>query len=60
LLLCSDGLWKAFPDNNELAQLLASAQTSAELCQQLVAQAKERDGSDNISAVVITMNETEC
>jgi protein phosphatase len=60
LLLCSDGLWKAFPDTNELAQLLASAQTSAELCQQLVAQAKERDGSDNISAVVITMNETEC
>lgn len=60
LLLCSDGLWKAFPDNNELARLLSSAQTSAELCQHLVAQAKERDGSDNISAVVITMNETEC
>jgi len=60
LLLCSDGLWKAFPDNNELARFLASAQTSAELCQELVAQAKERDGSDNISAVVITLNQTEC
>lgn len=60
LLLCSDGLWKAFPDNNELARFLASAQTSAELCQALVAQAKERDGSDNISAVVITLNQTEC
>lgn len=60
LLLCSDGLWKAFSDNDELARLLASAQTSAQLCQELVAQAKERDGSDNISAVVITVNEIEC
>jgi serine/threonine protein phosphatase PrpC len=39
---------------------LASTRTSAELCQQLVTQAKERDGSDNISAVVITVNETDC
>jgi protein phosphatase len=60
LLLCSDGLWKAFPDGQVLAQLLASPRTSAELCQQLVTQAKERDGSDNISAVLITVNETEC
>jgi PPM family protein phosphatase len=60
LLLCSDGLWKAFPDDQLLAPLLASTRTSAELCQQLVTQAKERDGSDNISAVVITVNETEC
>lgn len=59
-LLCSDGLWKALSDNTELARLLTRGQTSADLCQQLVTLAKERDGSDNISAIVVTLNEMEC
>jgi protein phosphatase len=60
LLLCSDGLWKALSDNAELARFLKWGQTSADLCQQLVTLAKQRDGSDNISAIVVTLNEVEC
>lgn len=56
LLLCSDGLWQAFPDAVELGQRLDSALTPSELCQQLVTEANQRDGSDNISAVVINVN----
>jgi serine/threonine protein phosphatase PrpC len=58
LLLCSDGLWKAFLSKSELNQLLAPDLTAAALCQQLVSEAKQRDGSDNISAVVIKISET--
>jgi protein phosphatase len=56
-LICSDGLWQAFPDTNELAQRLDSTMPPAELCQQLVAEANRRDGSDNISVVIIEVNE---
>lgn len=55
LLLCSDGLWSAFPDEAELAQWLGRASASADLCGQLVNGAYQRDGSDDISAVVVTV-----
>jgi protein phosphatase len=55
LLLCSDGLWKAFEDPNELEQRLTKDITAADLCQQLVLEAKKRDGSDNISAIVVAI-----
>lgn len=55
LLLCSDGLWKAFENPNELEQRLAKDITAADLCQQLVGEAKQRDGSDNISAIVVAI-----
>jgi protein phosphatase len=60
LLLCSDGLWKSIGDPIELAQWLNQETTAAALCQQLVAQAKARDGSDNISAIVAIINEIIC
>jgi serine/threonine protein phosphatase PrpC len=53
LLLCSDGLWKAFPQPAELADRLASTATPGVVCQQIVAEAERRDGSDNISAVLV-------
>ena len=59
LLLCSDGLWKAFGTSKELAQWLGTQTTPADLCQQLVTQAKHRDGSDNISAIVVAIGEGE-
>jgi PPM family protein phosphatase len=57
LLLCSDGLWKAFPNEADLGQWMASDLTAAVLCQQLVSEAKQRDGSDNISVVLVKINE---
>lgn len=57
LLLCSDGLWKAFGTSEELARWLGAETTPADLCQQLVTHAKHRDGSDNISAIVVVVDE---
>jgi protein phosphatase len=53
LLLCSDGLWTAFPDRAELAHQLAQPTTPADVCRQLVCEAIRRDGSDDISAIVV-------
>lgn len=52
-LLCSDGLWSAYPDPAELEGRIAAAEHPADLCWQLVAEANQRDGSDNISAVAV-------
>jgi protein phosphatase len=54
LLLCSDGLWKAFSDKDELALRLRLPLSDADLCQQLVEEANRRDGSDNISVVIVS------
>jgi len=56
LLLCSDGLWTAFPDNVELARWLSWPTTPDDLCRQLVNEAIRRDGADDISAVVVTVS----
>lgn len=53
LLLCSDGLWQAFPTGEALAEWFEVATTSIHLCRCLVADANERHGRDNISAVVV-------
>jgi PPM family protein phosphatase len=63
LLLCSDGLWKALPDSEELGRLLAGRQEgrvapkglSQDLIQGLVDEAVRRDGSDNVSAVLVDL-----
>lgn len=61
LLLCSDGLWKSLSDPAELAHWLSKPIAAADLCRQLVAEAKTRDGSDNISAIVASLDEAvEC
>lgn len=53
LLLCSDGLWQAFADEGDLATLLHTNDHAQDICRQLIYEAIRRDGSDNVSAVVI-------
>ena len=53
LLLCSDGLWQAFADEEELAAFLYRNRDAHDICQELVFEANRRDGSNNISVVVI-------
>lgn len=61
LLLCTDGLWQAFGNKERLADWLGTEKSPAELSQQLVNEAKYRDGSDNISAAIVMVNEAiEC
>lgn len=56
LLLCSDGLWHAYPHAEELAQRMAQAPDPGSLCWQLVQEAKQRDSSDNISVVTVYLH----
>lgn len=53
LLLCTDGLWRAFPDPAELAGWLGAEGEVDAVCRRLVEEAGRRDGSDNISAVLV-------
>ena len=53
LLLCSDGLHGAL-DDKALEAVLASGRTSRTMADELVRLALERDGSDNITALVVT------
>ncbi len=55
LLICSDGLWQAFSQPDELAAILNAGLSPAELCEKLVTTATKRDGSDNISAIVVSV-----
>lgn len=57
LLLCSDGLWKAFPSPSDLLSCLQVDASPSEICARLVVEANRRDGSDNISAVVVSSAE---
>lgn len=54
LLLCSDGLYKGLSEEN-LGQLLKGGQQTplVKLCKQLVRISNDKDGQDNISAVLI-------
>lgn len=54
LLLCSDGLYKGLREE-EMAQLLKDGHNMpiVKLCRQLVRVANDKDGQDNISAVLI-------
>lgn len=56
LLLCSDGLWQVYREQSELGKRMAEADSPGDLCWQLVGEANQRDGSDNISAVAVFMD----
>lgn len=56
MLLCSDGLWNVFPDREELAHYMGAVSTPAEICREIVDEARERDDSDDASAVVVTVS----
>lgn len=53
LMLCSDGLWKSFPDTAELGQMLSTGTDPEDLCWQLMAEASYRDDFDDISIIVV-------
>lgn len=55
-LLCSDGLWQAFPDAAELSPWLEQVAPSSAICEQLVAEANRRAGSDDVSVVVVQVD----
>src|SRR5262249_48041922 len=54
LLLCSDGLWRYFPDTGEIAR--AVEQHGAASAEKLVTEAVARGGEDNATAVVVLVN----
>ena len=57
LLACSDGLWKYVPEENQLAELLATMGNSDSvlgLTEKLVDFANESGGHDNITVVIAT------
>ena len=56
LLLCSDGLHGAL-DDLLLADALGAGGPTAAIAEALVARALERDGGDNITAVVVRWDE---
>ena len=56
LLLCSDGLWHAFPDPDGLAEWLNAEADLDAVCRGLIEEANRRDGSDNISAVLVRVD----
>ena len=51
-LLCSDGLPLEVPDR-DIARILQAAASPAEACAQLIDEANEQGGRDNITAVVV-------
>jgi serine/threonine protein phosphatase PrpC len=51
VLLCSDGLTRHVPDDR-IRELLSSMTSSKQVCEQLVAEALEGGGSDNITVIV--------
>lgn len=56
LLLCTDGLWKSFPDTAELSDWLSTTDAPEELCQHLMAEAIYRDNFDDIGLVQVHAN----
>lgn len=55
-LLCSDGLW-SHVDDGMLCFLLQSEEAPTEVCAQLVSQALEQGGRDNISVILVEIFE---
>lgn len=57
LLLCSDGLW-ATVDHSEMENTFASAPDPQSACWALVRYAHEKGAQDNITAIVVAVDET--
>ena len=53
LLLCTDGLWRYFPDHAEIAKAIAADGTGA--AKKLVDEAVARGGEDNATAIVVVV-----
>lgn len=55
VLLCSDGLHGVTPDD-EIREILAGGGTPETLCRKLIEQARSHGGPDNITAVLLKIN----
>jgi protein phosphatase len=55
-LLCSDGITRHIPDN-ELRQVLMSAASPAELCEEMKRRCYQRGAEDNLTAVVVQVGQ---
>jgi len=56
LLLCSDGLWEMVRDP-QILEIIQSAPSPETACRQLIAQANQNGGEDNIAVVVAQVRE---
>ena len=54
LLLCSDGLWGLVEDT-DITDILKTASSPQESCEQLIEKANDNGGLDNITAIVVSM-----
>ncbi len=55
LLLCSDGLWNMI-SNHDIINILKGNENSEIKCQQLINRANELGGNDNITTIIININ----
>src|SRR6185369_2993060 len=55
-LLCSDGL-SGMVSNTEIAEIIGLTEDPQEACELLISEANEAGGTDNISAIVIRIDE---
>src|ERR1041384_3408536 len=55
-LLCSDGITRHIPDN-ELRQVLMSAASPSELCEEMKRRCYQRGAEDNLTAVVVQIGQ---
>jgi serine/threonine protein phosphatase PrpC len=55
VLLCSDGLWEPLTDR-EIREIVMKSEDPQSACSRLVALARERDGKDNITAVIVELH----
>jgi serine/threonine protein phosphatase PrpC len=56
ILLCSDGLWSIL-SNDEISQVLRSNPEAADACRGLIFSARSKGAQDNITAIVIQLDE---
>lgn len=57
LLLCSDGLWEMIRDSTTIASIARDAATPMDACRALIDAANVAGGADNISAIVVRVEQ---
>lgn len=54
LMVCSDGLWGVVPESR-MANIIASASSPAQACQDLIVAANDAGGPDNITVILVRL-----
>jgi len=57
ILLCSDGLWEMIQDDTTIASIARDAATPMDACRSLIDAANAAGGADNISAIVVRVEQ---